>query len=134
MTRMQLIILLTAVIYAGPLGCFPTVICYGNDGHILLENPEHNHCNCSQKCICQAIHCDELCLKQNHHHCSDSPVDLTAIMAGAQKNNETDEANLIFIYPQGNSANFASGSSLCFMHTILIESYFSPLHTIILQA
>ncbi len=132
--RKQLIILLAAVIYSGPLGCFPAVICYGYDGHILLENPGHDHCDCSQKCACQSIHCDELCLKQNHRHCLDSLVNLTALKVTIQANRYNDVINVNFFCPEACSIDFTLSGSFAFQHTSIIESYFSPLHTIILQA
>lgn len=134
MMRNQLIIWLTFVIYTGPLGCFPSVICYGDDGHISIENPYHNHCQCPQGCSCETKHSEELCFKQNHRHCSDLPFDLTATTVTTQTNNETDDMNLNIIYGYDASADQASIGELLPLHTSIIDSYFSPLHTIILQA
>jgi hypothetical protein len=134
MMRNQFIIWLTIVIYAGPVGCFPSVICYGDDGHILLENPYHNHCQCPQGCTCETIHSECLCIKHNHHHCSDLPLNLTMITVTPQTNNETDDANLDNIHGVDISADQASIGELLPLHNSEIDSYFSPLHTIILQA
>lgn len=138
MLKRKVTILLAGLMCISFVNGFPAVICHGPDGHVAIEPPAHNHCECSETAQ------DEkqttytgatIDFSANHEHCKDTVV-IPNVLLTIRKNVKPSTSK-IFI------AKLTPKAILAYTHSFLsrfatqsgeLSSFHTPLRSIILLA
>ena len=138
MRKDKVITLLIALMCFSPISGSFTVICYGSDGHVVVEPIFHNHCDCSEtEEVSQHKDSGEsgIDFSNDDSHCKDTLI-ASSVVISVRKDNKP---RLAKVFVQGLYQKTISDQiSSSFKHPLLwyteLSSFFSPLRTVILLA
>jgi len=138
MLKRKITILLVGLMCISFVSGFPAVICHGPDGHVAIEPPAHNHCECSEtgQDEKQTTYTGTtIDFSADHEHCKDTVVTPNVLLP-IQKNFKPSTSK-IFIAKLTPKPILAYTPSLlsCFAaQSSELPSFHTPLRSIILLA